>query len=118
MSIYTKDPNNSKITHISDIESSEISKSILIDHMEDVYIVAESQGQNAVMSLTANLLTSSGRDIGEKMNQGNESNYNTSYKKHISRNTCYPCQSRNNDSDEDESEDMSPAAAIAMLVVI
>ena len=105
--IYTRDQRSSKITHITDIESSEVTSSILIDHMEDVYIVAKSQGQNAAMSLTANLQTSSEKDTKGNLSQGynyrDKGNYNVSYARSSFRNIQYAYDSTNNEDKKESS---------------
>ena len=125
VSIYTRNPNKSKISHITDIDSSETLSSIQIDHMEDVYIVVKSQGQNAKMSMTISLQTSAKDDEKGNLSQGNkngdESYYNISSKRSPIRNTYYSGRSSsNNDDDDDEDSEggssMHPAIVIAIIV--
>ena len=75
--------------------------------MEDVYIVAKSQGQNAVMSLTSNLQTSSEKDTKENLNQGynyrDKGNYNVSYARSPFRNIQYAYDSTNNEDKKESS---------------
>ena len=124
VSMYTRNPNKSKISHITDIESSETLSSIQIDHMEDVYIVVKSQGQNAVMSMTISLQTSVKEDERGNLSQGNkngdESYYNISSKRSPLRNTRGGCPScHNNDNDNDtEGSSSHPAIGISVAIFI
>ena len=91
VSIFTRNPSKSKILHITDIDSSENLSKVQINHMEDVFIVAKSQGKNAIMSLIASVRTSlKGNERGslsKENNYGENSNYNSSSKENPLRNT-------------------------------
>ena len=81
ISLYTKNQNESTISHISDMSSPGTSSSIPIDNMEDVYIVAKSTGKHSIMSLTANVQTSlrddrRRRGRGSRGGSNNNCNYN------------------------------------------
>ena len=121
VSIYTRNPNKSKISHITDIESSETLSSIQIDHMEDVYIVAKSQGLNAVMSMTIRLQTSAKEDERGNLKQGNkngdESYYNISSKRSPLRNTQYSTSSSSNNDDSEGGSSIHPAVIIVIVVI-
>ena len=121
VSIYTRNPNKSKISHIIDIESSEILISIQIDRMENVYIVAKSQGQNAVMSMTISLQTSVKEDergnLSQENKNGDESYYNISSKRSPLRNTQYSTSSSSNNDDSEGGSSIHPAVIIVIVVI-
>ena len=121
VSIYTRNPNKSKISHITDIESSETLSSIQIDHMEDVYIVVKSQGQNAKMSMTISLQTSVKEDergnLSQENKNGDESYYNISSKRSPLRNTQYSTSSSSNNDDSEGGSSIHPAIVIAIIVI-
>ena len=107
--------------YITDIDSSETLSSIQIDHMEDVYIVVKSQGQNAVMSMTISLQTSAKEDERGNLKQGNkngdESYYNISSKRSPLRNTQYSTSSSSNNDDSEGGSSIHPAIVIAIIVI-
>ena len=109
ISLYTKNQNESTISHISDMSSPGTSSSISIDNMEDVYIVAKSTGKHSIMSLTANVQTSlrddrrrGGRGSRGGSNYGNNNNCNNN-----NYGSSSSSSNSNSSSDDDSSEDGS-----------
>ena len=95
ISLYTKNRNESTISHISDMSSPGTSSSIPIDNMEDVYIVAKSTGKNSIMSLTANVQTSL-RDDRRRRGRGSRGGSNYGNNNNCNYNNCGSSSSSSN----------------------